>query len=48
VLDELIPQAWHHVEWYANNPIEADHSRLKKVETDARTTNGQDSAGGHR
>ena len=29
VLDELIPSAWHHVEWYANNPIEADHSRLK-------------------
>ncbi|MDZ5442383.1 IS6 family transposase [Micromonospora sp. 4G57] len=29
VLDELIPQAWHHVERYANNPIEADHSRLK-------------------
>jgi transposase-like protein len=29
VLDELMPQAWHHVEQYANNPIEADHSRLK-------------------
>jgi transposase-like protein len=29
VLDELIPAAWHHVEQYANNPIEADHSRLK-------------------
>jgi transposase-like protein len=29
VLDELIPQAWHHVERYANNPIEADHGRLK-------------------
>jgi len=29
VLDELVPQAWHHVEWLANNPIEADHSRLK-------------------
>jgi transposase-like protein len=27
VLDQLIPQAWHHVEQYANNPIEADHSR---------------------
>jgi transposase, IS6 family len=25
VLDELIPSAWHHVERYANNPIEADH-----------------------
>ncbi|GAB3982277.1 IS6-like element IS6100 family transposase [Plantactinospora veratri] len=29
VLDELMPSAWHHVERYANNPIEADHSRLK-------------------
>lgn len=29
VLDELIPSAWHHVERYTNNPIEADHSRLK-------------------
>jgi transposase-like protein len=29
VLDELIPQAWHHVERYANNPIEADHGQLK-------------------
>ena len=29
VLDELIPFAWHHVEQYANNPIEADHRRLK-------------------
>jgi transposase-like protein len=29
VLDELIPQAWHHVERYANNPIEADHSQVK-------------------
>ena len=29
VLDELIPKAWHHVERYANNPIEADHSQLK-------------------
>jgi hypothetical protein len=25
VLDELIPSAWHHVERYVNNPIEADH-----------------------
>jgi IS6 family transposase len=30
VLDELIPQAWHHVEQYANNPIEADHGQLKR------------------
>jgi transposase-like protein len=29
VLDELLPAAWHHVERYANNPIEADHSQLK-------------------
>jgi transposase-like protein len=29
VLDELIPSAWHHLERYANNPIEADHGRLK-------------------
>jgi transposase-like protein len=29
VLDELVPAAWHHVERYANNPIEADHGRLK-------------------
>jgi len=30
VLDELVPSAWHHVEQYANNPIEADHSQLKR------------------
>ena len=29
VLDELIPSAWHHVERYANNRIEADHNQLK-------------------
>jgi len=29
VLDELIPSAWYHVDKHANNPIEADHSRLK-------------------
>jgi IS6 family transposase len=29
VLDEVVPQAWHVVEQYANNPIEADHDRLK-------------------
>jgi transposase-like protein len=29
VLDELIPSAWHHVQRHANNPIEADRSRLK-------------------
>ena len=29
VIEELVPSAWHHVERYANNPIEADHSQLK-------------------
>jgi transposase, IS6 family len=29
VLDEVIPAALHIVEQYANNPIEADHGRLK-------------------
>jgi IS6 family transposase len=29
VLDELVPHALHCVEQYANNPIEADHGRLK-------------------
>jgi transposase-like protein len=29
VLDELIPAAWLHVERWANNRIEADHSQLK-------------------
>jgi transposase-like protein len=29
VLDALVPAAWHHVEQYANNPIEADHGQLK-------------------
>jgi transposase, IS6 family len=30
VLGELLPSAWHHVEQYANNPIEADHGQLKR------------------
>jgi IS6 family transposase len=30
VLADLVPTAWHHVEQYANNPVEADHSRLKQ------------------
>ena len=30
VLDDLVPSAWHHVERYANNPIEADHSQLER------------------
>jgi IS6 family transposase len=25
-----VPSAWHHVEQYANNPIEADHAQLKR------------------
>jgi transposase-like protein len=29
VLDGLVPAAWHHVEQYANIPIEADHGKLK-------------------
>ena len=29
MLGELIPSALHIVEQYANNPIEADHGRLK-------------------
>jgi transposase-like protein len=29
VLEELLPGAWHHVEQYANNRIEADHGQLK-------------------
>jgi transposase-like protein len=29
VLDEWLPAARHVVERYANNPIEADHGRLK-------------------
>ncbi len=30
VLDDLLPSAWHHVEQYANNPVEADHAQLKR------------------
>jgi len=29
VLDELVPSALHAVGRYANNPVEADHGRLK-------------------
>ncbi|GIE24933.1 IS6 family transposase [Winogradskya humida] len=29
VLADLVPASWHHVEQYANNPVEADDSRLK-------------------
>jgi IS6 family transposase len=27
--DEVVPSAWHHVERYANNRVEADRSQLK-------------------
>jgi transposase-like protein len=30
VPDELWPAAWHHVERYANNRVEADHAQLKR------------------
>jgi transposase, IS6 family len=30
VLDEMLPAAWHHVERYANNRVEADHTQLKR------------------
>jgi hypothetical protein len=30
VLEKLVPAAWHHVERYENNPIEADHGQLKR------------------
>jgi transposase-like protein len=30
LLAELLPSAWHHVEQYANNRIEADHGQLKR------------------
>jgi len=29
VLDDVVAEAWHTVEQYANNPIETDHGRLK-------------------
>jgi transposase-like protein len=29
VVEELLPAAFHNTEQYANNPIEADHGRLK-------------------
>jgi hypothetical protein len=48
MLDELIPQAWHHVERYVNNPIEADHSQLKHRLGPMRDCNRQDNVGDHR
>jgi hypothetical protein len=32
--DDLIPEAWHHVERYANDPIEADHRVQPEVALD--------------
>jgi transposase, IS6 family len=29
VIEDCLPAAWHHVEQYANNPIECDHGHLK-------------------
>jgi transposase-like protein len=29
VVEELLPAAWHRIDQYANNRIEADHGRLK-------------------
>ena len=39
VLDELLPAALHHVEQYANNPIEADHGQ-QSTQTPAATNAG--------
>jgi hypothetical protein len=36
VIDELVLEACHVVEQYANDPIEADHGRLKAEHDDAR------------
>jgi transposase, IS6 family len=30
VLEQVVPAAWHHVERYANNRVEADHAQLKR------------------
>jgi hypothetical protein len=30
VVEELLPSAWHHLEQYANNPVEADQGQLKR------------------
>ena len=30
VLEEVLPEAWHRMERYANNRIEADHAQLKR------------------
>ena len=30
VLEEVLPAAWHRIERYANNRVEADHAQLKR------------------
>ena len=30
VLEKVLPAAWHRIERYANNRIEADHAQLKR------------------
>jgi transposase-like protein len=35
VLEGLVPAAWHRIDRYANNRIDADHGRLKAAATDA-------------
>ncbi|MGW4946885.1 IS6 family transposase [Actinoplanes sp. NPDC004185] len=37
VLAELVPSAWHHVEQYANNPMEADHGPVTRRSTPVAT-----------
>ena len=46
VVEKVLPEAWHRIERYANNRIEADHAQLKrrlrpmrglKTDTGART-----------
>ena len=31
VLDQVVPTAWHHVERYTNNRVEADRPQLKRL-----------------
>jgi IS6 family transposase len=40
VLDELLPAVCHIMEQYSNNPIEADHGRLKSRLRPMRSLNG--------
>ncbi len=43
VIEDAVPAAWHHVERYANNPIECDHGRLKARLRPMRGLKGQHS-----